>query len=390
MSWKQQRQFISAQLPWGELLKESGSDFTGGCSIIVKKVSDLLLSESIPSPKGDGEGDGEGKVYEKLAGYLSLLLIHFEQLLNEDAKPLEEITNVVIYDVVDSYLGFASAVPTAFEEGVYACNSAIWSIAVILLQSTASSGILEIFQKHLENLCHDSQSTTYASLLISIVAHTIKKVDPILIETNAFSTSDLFEGVLSVLKEVELKICQVICSTLLPLLVAGEPAARTVRVWRFVQDVHSQSICVTSLGSDLILTIFCCLSDVYLYHNSSSPFAILCQSSASSRSEPVYDLRTEDEFWEIVQEGLVSDDPLARKQSMHLVRSVLESVESGSVGSIASSGHVFWWDKDCAKQLKKAWGDLVLILETMEEKQVRGKFSGITGVALEVLLCGMG
>ena len=379
MAWEWRKQLISAQLPWGELFKESGSTFAEGCKIIAKKVSDLLR-ESTRSPK-EGEKSGEGNAnYETLSGYLNLLLIHCEQLFSEDAELPEEIAKVVIEDVVDSYLGYASAAVTTTAVNatgrVYSCNSAIWSIVAILLQNTVSSScglrILEIFQKHLEKLCHDnSDSTANASNIISIIAHAIKKADPISIESNIFSMSDLFEEVLSLLKEVELKVCQLLSSMLLPLLIASEPSARTARVWKFVQDVHSQSLCVTCLGSDLILTIFCCLSDVFL-HNTSSPFTILCQFPArnSSRSEPVFDLREEDEFWEIVQDGLVSDDPLARKQSMYLVRSVLESVERSSVGSVASAGRVFWWDKDCEKQLRKAWDDLVLVLETMEEKQV--------------------
>jgi len=42
--------------------------------------------------------------------------------------------------------------------------------------------------------------------------------------------------------------------------------------------------------------------------------------------------------------------------------------------SIKSGKWVFWWDEGYAEELQKAWDDLILILETMEEKQVLYSF----------------
>ena len=49
---------------------------------------------------------------------------------------------------------------------------------------------------------------------------------------------------------------------------------------------------------------------------------------------------------------------------------VLVSVREG--GEVVSEGGVFWWRKENEDLLNAAWQDLVLLLHTMEEKQVGG------------------
>jgi len=64
---------------------------------------------------------------------------------------------------------------------------------------------------------------------------------------------------------------------------------------------------------------------------------------------------------------------------MYLLHCVLMSVQghklqSRSGQSFKSEMWVFWWDEGYAEELQKAWDDLILILETMEEKQVLYNF----------------
>lgn len=60
---------------------------------------------------------------------------------------------------------------------------------------------------------------------------------------------------------------------------------------------------------------------------------------------------------------------------MSVLLRVLCSVRSESVGEVMSEGGVFWWRRDCEDVLSAVWEDLVLLLHTMEEKQVRASYS---------------
>ena len=373
----------AAQFSLSDLLEETGVQSSAGCKIIISKVS-ALLSENYSF--FDSECLGEKQVrtnLQTLSQYLCSLLVVLPQLLCED-EGSGDIADTVVCDVIDPYLDFLATVVEE-NEFISSCNSTIWSVASLLLQSknvlkACGPCILSTFSKLLEKLCkgnasmYDGYCTANATPIISVIAHALNKAGPIEIERSGLSLAGLFDGSLRVLKEADLRTCYVICSTLLPLLVAGDPAGRSNQLWKFVKDVHSQAVCVTSLGSDLILAIFCCLSDMFLYSNMSSPFSVLCRAPGNGAAELALDLRWEDQFWEIVQGGLVSHDAQARKQAMYLVRSVLESVQGSKAGDVVvtSKKHVFWWSQDCEVTLKKAWDDLVLILETMEEKQVSG------------------
>ena len=111
----------------------------------------------------------------------------------------------------------------------------------------------------------------------------------------------------------------------------------------------------------LVFTVLCCLSDVFIGNVPGSP----------SPPPPACDLRWTEAFWAIVQEGLASTDLLTRKRSLHLTRKVLASLSHDqSLSHQASEQGTFWW---CAQQqpsLLTLWTDLLLVLETLEEKQV--------------------
>lgn len=52
-------------------------------------------------------------------------------------------------------------------------------------------------------------------------------------------------------------------------------------------------------------------------------------------------------------------------------------MRSESGGEVMSEGGVFWWRKECEDVLSAVWEDLVLLLHTMEEKQVRACYSSL-------------
>ena len=83
----------------------------------------------------------------------------------------------------------------------------------------------------------------------------------------------------------------------------------------------------------------------------------------------------EKEFWNTIQSGLTDRDPLSRKRCRYLIERVLSFVkESEYQGHFCSEGKVFWWankeDKQGIKEVEEVWEGLMLLLETLEEKQV--------------------
>jgi hypothetical protein len=54
---------------------------------------------------------------------------------------------------------------------------------------------------------------------------------------------------------------------------------------------------------------------------------------------------------------------------MYLLDRVLSSVKGGG-GEVMSEGGVFWWRRECEVVLSAVWEDVVLVLHTLEEKQL--------------------
>lgn len=364
----------------GELLKESGVLPLDTCKVAIRRASDLLKRQIQPSTHDDQEPLLHK--HEALLQCMDTLLLLLPQVLAMSDSDILEIAKDVVCDIVDPYLYF---VATQSSKDLTPSFKTLWSILSLLLKNSRSltacgPHILQIFIDLFDEVCKGHSSTSYddpfpvsPNVVITVLAQSLSRADPTEIERNGLSLSVLFDGVLSVLKRADLQTCYLITSSLLPLLFNAQNAQRRAcQVWDFIMDVHRQVVCVTSLGSDLILALLCCLSDVFLSFNESSPFSSLSSLTADNRG-PVCDLRKEDQFWEIVQENLVSYDPFARKRARYLVHLVLESVRSKGAEEgepIVSDTRVFWWSAESNEDLGNLWDDLMLVLETMEEKQV--------------------
>ena len=362
----------------GELLKEFGVRPSDMCKVSIKRGASLLRRETRPSPPDGHEvhlaTDHIFHEHEALLQCMDAILLLFPQILSMSNDCLVEITEDVVSDIVDPYLHILAR--TTQRSDLTANFRALWSIISVLLRNTKNVTtlgplILNTFINLFDELGRGYSPSIKADVVISILAHSLKGVDLIKIERDGFSLSGLFDSVLSLLKQADQHTCYLVASSLLPILITAQNSQkRAGQVWSFVVDVHRQVLCVTSLGPDLILALLCCLSDVFLSCNSSSPFSFLCRALPDGACGPVFDLRMEYQFWEIVQHGLVSPDSFARKRALYLVRSVLDSVRGGGVEEIYSEESVFWWTPECKQELASVWDDLVLVLETMEEKQV--------------------
>ena len=166
-----------------------------------------------------------------------------------------------------------------------------------------------------------------------------------------------------------------ICSTLLPKFITAQDGRleRLEKIWELIKSVHLNKTTVESNKMELALTLLCCCHDVFIIHDDSSPFSTSFPADLFEATGgcALLDLRKEDTFWDIVQEGLTSSDPLFRKRCMYLLHCVLVSVQKEQGGErVSSENWVFWWEAGSAKQLLAVWNDLVLVLETLEEKQV--------------------
>lgn len=103
-------------------------------------------------------------------------------------------------------------------------------------------------------------------------------------------------------------------------------------------------------------------------------FAILC-GLADFFCSPgnSYNLFDKPEFWEIIQNGIVLNEPLSRKRSMYLLKRSLDVLDKqlDDLSVVSKKGNrIFYWASTNKDSLRSLWQDFVLIMETLDEKQV--------------------
>ena len=103
-------------------------------------------------------------------------------------------------------------------------------------------------------------------------------------------------------------------------------------------------------------------------------FAILC-GLADFFCSPgnSYNLFDKPEFWEMIQNGIVLNEPLSRKRSMYLLKRSLDVLDkqSSDLSVVSKKGNrIFYWASRNKNSLRSLWQDFVLIMETLDEKQV--------------------
>lgn len=77
------------------------------------------------------------------------------------------------------------------------------------------------------------------------------------------------------------------------------------------------------------------------------------------------------EFWIILQKGLINGDPLTRKRALFCVKCLVDLVSKKSQHSQTVIKMSFlYWSASCNEQLWSIWKTLLIVFETLEEKQV--------------------
>lgn len=182
----------------------------------------------------------------------------------------------------------------------------------------------------------------------------------------------LFSESLQILHHLPEKLSNRLISSILPKLIQQQTDKKSEcleLVWSYVtsemKTLHRhEKMSVVSLQQ--YLTLLCSLADFFFPLSEETS----CPHISSSNT-----------FWFLIQSGLHSDDPALRKRSMYLLKRIIDTCEKSNKdfsvppavtsADIISSLPCFWWSKQYQKELSKVWEDFILLLETLDEKQVK-------------------
>lgn len=117
-------------------------------------------------------------------------------------------------------------------------------------------------------------------------------------------------------------------------------------VWEYISN---NSLKTTELNEKLFC--LCSLADFFL--TTGSTRTSLC-------------LMNEEEFWKIIQLGLINSDPLLRKEALYLLK---RAVDIADQKSAVINTELFFWKSTNKVRLKQLWELVFIILEVLEEKQ---------------------
>ena len=388
----------------GETLKDAGVTPEEWCATTIEKLTHLL-QQSQPVPCSTQPTKSDGVEHQKNPDFPHEMVSCYFESLSASIKGIGsdvicKIGSQIVCSVCAPYLRIllSDSCLKAGSRLSVALKPFANLLCALLLQEDSSTClgtqiINEVFVSMIDQLCSQRsfESKFYEGLMITstdagcevncvLDPHLFIALLCCVFETTTVEQMDaeiepavsaLFERLLVLLQHCDLSSCFLLTSSLLPHFVTKTHMERATELWDLVVSVHCGKTTVDCSESDLILVILCCFHDVFICHEKSSPFAspFFPEVLASS---PLLDLRSNSTFWSIVQEGLVSSDPLSRKRCMYLLHCVLMSVQGSQLQSVSvtTDKWVFWWSEACAGELQKVWDDTVLLLETMEEKQV--------------------
>ncbi|XP_023705380.1 probable methyltransferase TARBP1 isoform X3 [Cryptotermes secundus] len=141
---------------------------------------------------------------------------------------------------------------------------------------------------------------------------------------------------------------QTLQSLIPKVLMYGTDITLLQKIWRHTTE---------SFQSDLSHTfqILCILAQFYL-------------PCGSQNVQISYNVAEENIFWKILQSGLISTDPLARKKALYLMKRAVDGFcHKNTSFTLQCPDAVFWWDPNYSS---KIWEQFFLIIESLEEKQV--------------------
>ncbi|KAK3093846.1 hypothetical protein FSP39_020941 [Pinctada imbricata] len=179
---------------------------------------------------------------------------------------------------------------------------------------------------------------------------------------------DLFIECLNTVSEFSNKTVVALAQLCITKLLKKDPDKLLYRLtltWEVIQRIWKEN-----KNSDKLLMILCALSN-HFFPVSGTHCGIDLRAGKESGK-----------FWQILQNGISHKNPLTRKRAMYLLKRITDIC--GTVGADVGSqpsrvktnaeskevSGVFWWRKSEQQQLCKIWEDFVMLIETLEEKQV--------------------
>ncbi|GAB6020480.1 Tar (HIV-1) RNA binding protein 1 [Chamberlinius hualienensis] len=138
-----------------------------------------------------------------------------------------------------------------------------------------------------------------------------------------------------------------------------------IYVWNSCQKISL--INSDDVESDLrIWTLLGCISDTLFSDN------CLIKSDKSSQLMPIWMNKW---FWKFIQRGLLHSVELQRRRALYMIKRGLNWLENNQQQfdyglNDNTDDIVFTWNSHTANQIIKCFSDVILILETVEEKQV--------------------
>ena len=209
----------------------------------------------------------------------------------------------------------------------------------------------------------DKKSLVDVRVLVHLISLVFAQIDNSVLEADEEArhvSSHLFECLLLFLHDADKALCYQLCSGILPHFIvrAASGLDRLTRLWNLVTAVYENNINIEMNPLDLALTVLCCFVGQFLGCSSDGTNSVLLE------------LKTSSFFWSVIQDGLGHSDPLNRKRSSFLLQQSLKSVLSRNTYEFTTSDNIFWWKAQYESELKAIWEATVLLLETLEEKQV--------------------
>ncbi|CAH1792156.1 unnamed protein product, partial [Owenia fusiformis] len=168
--------------------------------------------------------------------------------------------------------------------------------------------------------------------------------------------NEIFEQIIISLQITEDAFCGKILTMVFPAVLDlsnSEISTSLERVWDIIKETYVQG----DSGIQRAYMLLCGLSDRYLPID----------------GKPIFEIRHQKKFWEIIQYGISHKNPLSRKRSMYLLKRMVDTCEHQKQNLTFAFGPdnvpIFQWSKKDGEKLSSIWEDYFLLMETLDEKQ---------------------
>ena len=353
-------------------------DLLAYCHIDPFQVAQAICEDIVLSVKEHNETELKKKLV-----CLQTVLVQCKGL-GEDAS-----NTAICADIFDK-VAMCVCIPL-FKQKTGFCRCTTQAMQLIeLIHSFVSSETLETLftelRQSLDSISHDSDPETMSDIeagdAVQILSRLFSKNDtttdvPISLEfcmerNSILSTwrSQYIAKVLQILPVADDKLFSSLSTKLLPTLLRmiehGERVNHLDAVWALIWGIfnaHRQEVFNPnrniSRASEQPHALICALADWFFSDIGSSAVMtkLLCKT----------------EFWVVLQSGFYHSNSLTRKQSMYTLKRILDTIEKNEVamnGDSMSDDVIFWWHPEAKKDVSKVWTDFILLMETLEEKQV--------------------